>query len=531
MVYSKPAGIDLHIHSNASDGTLSPHEILSLAQNLNLGAIAITDHDTIEGSRKAAQIGIPPSLKFLTGIEISAALPPPFEAKGSFHILGYAIDLDHGELNATLEDLQEARRNRNPRIIQRLRDCGFNISLADVEMEAGESLIGRPHIARVMVKKGFVKSIDEAFDKYIGHGKPAYADKYRLDCARAIEIIIKAGGIPVLAHPILVQTDSDKSLEALIARLKTFGLKGIEVYYPEHSPEYIAYYSELADRIGLLKTGGTDFHGDLKPGIKMGSGNGGLFVPYELYEKIVKSGSVQEVLRRGRKDLDELEQKLAYKFHRPDLLQEALCHSSFVNEQEDGTLQDNERLEFLGDAVINLVAGDLLMQKHPNLNEGDLSKMRANLVNEGQLAEIAKTIDLGTYIFLGKGEVQTNGQGKKSILSDAFEAVIAAVYTDGGFEAAYRIVSELFGPLIDATWTTALPQDCKSQLQELTQVRQKGIPSYRVVQEEGPDHDKTFHVQIMIDSLQMEGSGKSKKAAEQDAARKVLEILMRETNG
>ena len=287
--YNKNVKIDLHIHSTASDGTLSPLEILNLAQSLNLGAISITDHDTIDGTKEALSIGIPPSLKFLTGVEISAYPPPSFSFPGSFHVLGYAININDSVLNQTLAVLQEARKNRNPRIIELLNRMGIELSLSEIRKEIGECQLGRPHIAKQMIKKGFVQSISEAFDKYLAKGKPAYVDKYRVNCDRAIEVILDAGGIPVLAHPVLLKIENDDVLEKLITSLKKMGLKGIEAYYPEHTPDLIARYTELANRHGLLITGGTDFHGSNKPGINMGSGRGNFSVPYKLYEKLTTS--------------------------------------------------------------------------------------------------------------------------------------------------------------------------------------------------------------------------------------------------
>ncbi len=281
--------IDLHIHSTASDGTLSPLEILTLAQDLNIAAISITDHDTLEGSKDALSCGIPPSVKFLTGVEISADPPPSFSCPGSFHILGYAVDIDNTELNHTLSMLKDSRNNRNPRILKLLSGLGIEIALDEVWNLAGGSQMGRPHIAQLMVKKGYAQSIDAAFDEYLGNGKPAYVDRFRFECEQTIKAILNAGGIPVLAHPFLLNIKENEVLEDLIAVLTEMGLRGIEVYYPEHTKDLIAYYTRLARHYNLLITGGTDFHGDIKPEIKMGSGTGDLFIPYVLYEKLISS--------------------------------------------------------------------------------------------------------------------------------------------------------------------------------------------------------------------------------------------------
>jgi ribonuclease III len=224
-------------------------------------------------------------------------------------------------------------------------------------------------------------------------------------------------------------------------------------------------------------------------------------------------------------DHAELQRKLLYEFKNTILLDESLRHSSFVNEQADTGMRDNERLEFLGDAVLNLVIGDILMQRHPDSNEGDLSRMRANLVNEAQLATIARSINLGSYLQLGKGEIQTNGREKNSILADAFEAVTAALYLDGGFDAAFKTIDRHFSPLIESVTAPMANYDYKSQVQEFVQVTQQEMPIYTVIHESGPDHDKTFQVRLQLQQLHAEGVGKNKKTAEQDAARKALEML------
>ncbi len=225
------------------------------------------------------------------------------------------------------------------------------------------------------------------------------------------------------------------------------------------------------------------------------------------------------------KQPSEIENRLRYDFRDKSLLQEALRHSSYVNEIAEPNLRDNERLEFLGDAVLNLTVGHLLMRSYPGIKEGDLSRSRANLVNETHLAETARSLELGVCILLGKGELQTHGREKNSILADAFEALMAAIYLDGGFEAAFRIIEKNFQPLIEQLDTVENTYDYKSRLQEWVQVGHGVIPSYQVVREDGPDHDKTFRVALTVIDLETEGSGKSKKAAEQEAARKALEIL------
>jgi len=219
--------------------------------------------------------------------------------------------------------------------------------------------------------------------------------------------------------------------------------------------------------------------------------------------------------------------KLQYRFCNKALLQEALRHSSFVNEQSNSGLRDNERLEFLGDAVLNLIIGYILMQRYPEMKEGELSRMRAALVNESQLAHIARTLRLGAYVRLGKGEDQTHGRKKKSILADAFEAGIAAVFLDGGYAAAFELIENHFAKPLRTIATHETDMDFKSRLQELLQISDKYTPRYTVIAESGPDHDKTFTVEVNVKFCNAQGVGKSKKLAEQDAARCALAMFDR----
>jgi len=300
---NKKNGIDLHIHSTASDGSYSPMQIISLAVQLELSAISITDHDTIAGVKEVVKAGIPPALEFISGVEISTAPPSFFSSLASFHMLGYGFDVDNKELNSTLKQLQHSRDCRNPKILERLKKLGFNVSMEEVLIEAGNGLIGRPHIAIVMLNNGMVKSFREAFDKYLGKGKPAYVEKDQISCEKAITVIKNAGGVSVLAHPYyLIATklntsepnstqpnfnaDEKKKFEYLLAYLKEIGLGGIEVYYPEHNQAHVKYFLSLAEKYELLITGGSDFHGSINKKIKMGTGSGNLFVPYELFIKL-----------------------------------------------------------------------------------------------------------------------------------------------------------------------------------------------------------------------------------------------------
>lgn len=227
----------------------------------------------------------------------------------------------------------------------------------------------------------------------------------------------------------------------------------------------------------------------------------------------------------------ELENELDYGFADPALLEEALRHSSFVNEMPGKSLPDNERMEFLGDSVVNLVTSHLLMSSFPDVKEGQLSRMRAHLVSEIQLSRIAGALDLGRYIQLGKGESLTGGREKPSILANTFEALMAAVYLDGGFPAAFDIISRYMTPLIQADAPSPSVQDYKSKFQELIQSAQGPLPQYAVTAETGPDHDKSFIVRLTCGDIQTEGFGKNKKNAEQDAARKALDLMSLRAGG
>lgn len=224
-------------------------------------------------------------------------------------------------------------------------------------------------------------------------------------------------------------------------------------------------------------------------------------------------------------DLSILEKNLGYTFKNKSFLENSLRHSSFVNELADKEVDDNERLEFLGDAVLSLIISHLLMDRFPLLTEGNLSKIRSQLVNELQLSGIAKKINLGEFIRLGKGELQAGGGEKKSILADALEALLAAVYLDGGFQSAFEVVRVHFSGLFDGFAVGDESTDFKSRIQEMVQASGNQQPAYHIVNETGPDHDKTFEVALAIGDLTFFGTGKNKKAAEQAAAKNAIRQL------
>ena len=220
-----------------------------------------------------------------------------------------------------------------------------------------------------------------------------------------------------------------------------------------------------------------------------------------------------------------IEQHLGYRFTDTGLLAKALRHSSYVNEQADPAMEDNERLEFLGDAALSLCIGHLLMARFPELSEGDLSQTRAGLVNAAWLADIGRSMDLGEHVLLGKGEEQTNGRNKDSILANAVEALLGAIYLDGGFDAVMAVVKRKFETDIDALAVLDMNRNYKSLLQELTQATDGKAPVYEIIDETGPDHDKTFHCRVSAGGIQAEGTGKNKKTAQQDAAHKALALI------
>lgn len=220
-----------------------------------------------------------------------------------------------------------------------------------------------------------------------------------------------------------------------------------------------------------------------------------------------------------------LEERLGYHFRDSALLCKAMCHRSFVNENPDEQLADNERLEFLGDAVLDLVIGHRLVEAEPKLREGELTRLRAEVVAEPSLADLSRSLGLGDCLLLGRGELRSGGQNKPSLLSDAFEALLGAIFLDGGFSKVAEVILPLFEPRLRRA-AGNVGQDYKSRLQELLQGRQANLPVYNLVEVSGPDHERAYQVEVEVDGKVCgSGHGRTKKRAEQAAARAALEAL------
>jgi 3',5'-nucleoside bisphosphate phosphatase len=282
--------IDLHTHSTFSDGSLTPEELVALARRRGLSALALTDHDSTAGMPRfraacaaSAAEGYREGqgLRGIAGVEISVDV-----AHGTLHLLGYCLDTGHAGLEQMLERIRAGRQDRNGQILKRLNDLGLTLAWEDVASLAGEEVVGRPHFAQAMLAKGYVATKEEAFDRYLGKGKAAYFDRFRLAAPQALEVLLRAGGVPSLAHPFTLDLDR-AALRRYVGELRDVGLQAIEVYYSEHSPDLTAQYLALAREFGLAVTGGSDFHGEMNPKIDVGVGFGALRVPDELADALL----------------------------------------------------------------------------------------------------------------------------------------------------------------------------------------------------------------------------------------------------
>lgn len=277
--------IDLHVHSSASDGSFSPSEVVALAKKQGLAALSLTDHDTLAGLQEAEEKAQELGIEFIRGCELSAKF-----LDTDVHILGLYVPND----KALLKDLEkelaifiERRNTRNKKIITKLQDLHINITLEEVENEAGGNVIARPHFANVLIQKGVVANTKEAFDKYLARGKLAYVEREFISPHHAVSILKEAKAIPVLAHSKLIKCTEQQYFN-LIEELIPLGLKGLEVYHSVHSFEDERYYLGVAHKYNLCISGGSDFHGKSKPDIKIGTGRGSLRVPACILDGIKK---------------------------------------------------------------------------------------------------------------------------------------------------------------------------------------------------------------------------------------------------
>ncbi|MDO4496072.1 MAG: PHP domain-containing protein [Clostridiaceae bacterium] len=269
--------IDLHTHSLKSDGSMTPAEVVREAKRAGLAAIALSDHDTVDGIREAAAEGEK------IGVEVIPAIEFSVQSKTETHILGYFIDIENPDLLKTLKEVVDLRIERNYVTCQRLNELGFDITIEEVRALAPNNFVGRAHFARVLMDKGYTKSVKEGFDLYMTSGKYAYCEKQRLTARNAVELIGKCGGISFLAHPHLTKLGDDE-LKEFLKELKGFGLSGLEGYYTDYTPEMQKKYQAMAKELGLLISGGTDFHAAMKPHISIGTGLGNMKIPYSVLE-------------------------------------------------------------------------------------------------------------------------------------------------------------------------------------------------------------------------------------------------------
>lgn len=271
--------VDLHTHTTASDGSMSPATLVRYAAEKGLTAIAITDHDTLAGVEEAEAEGLKQGIEVIAGLEISVDFNP------EMHILGYFMNNRHMAIMPVLDDLMKKREARNPKIVAKLRELGMDITLEEVVALAGGKIVGRPHIAEAMIRHGYVGSMGEAFERYLASGRPAFFKKDKLTPAEGVKVILDAGGVPVLAHPVHLGLGWEE-LDRLLSELAAKGLKGAEAIYVDNTDEQTARLIELCRKHGLIATGGSDFHGSFKPDIDVGTGKGNLRIPYIIVEQL-----------------------------------------------------------------------------------------------------------------------------------------------------------------------------------------------------------------------------------------------------
>jgi len=274
------ARIDLHLHTRFSDGSLTPAEVVTMAHQAGVTAMAITDHDIVDGIPHAMEAATGLGIEIVPGVEVSSR----FDGR-ELHVLGYFFDWQDPAFQAHMVRQRLSRHARNPQTIERLNALGLEISEEEVRAKAGSDSIGRPHVAQVLIDKGYVHDTREAFDRYLGEGAAAYVPRTLSDTRDVITWIRDAGGVPVLAHPTWTRCEGEP-LYRLCVDLKEAGLLGLEVFYSTHDRRHTSRYLELAKRLDLLVTGGSDFHGEANPTIQVGRGKGNLKVPAALLDPL-----------------------------------------------------------------------------------------------------------------------------------------------------------------------------------------------------------------------------------------------------
>lgn len=274
--------IDLHLHSNFSDGALTPGELVKRASNRQVTAIALTDHDTCEGNDEAKAAGSALGVKVLAGVELSVQC-----GEAQVHLLGYGVDHPTPGTQEVFDDLAAERSKRLSRIISKLNDLGMPISSREVLDESGGGITGRLHVGRVMARRRFVGSVGEAFGQYLGRGGLAYVDRPRLNASEAVALIHEMGGVAALAHPGVLEGQFPDSLESVLERFAALGMVGVEAHYSRHNPEQTQRYLELCKKYSFIPTGGSDFHRPSTSGPEIGSGSGTLRVPPEAFDRLV----------------------------------------------------------------------------------------------------------------------------------------------------------------------------------------------------------------------------------------------------
>lgn len=272
--------IDLHTHSLFSDGSSTPLQLVELAMERRITALALTDHDTMDGVEEIMRIGHDQGMTVLSGVEISAQY---FDL--SVHLLGYGIDPADSDFHTWLGRLQEGRAERNDKILNSLQQLGVDITQEELQRISSQGLVGRPHFAHLLINKGIVGNFNEAFRLYLGKGRTAWHRRFCYTAAEAITAIHRAGGIAVLAHPGQIDPEMKKQ-PALVRELALYGLDGIEVYYPSHSKKTKKQLGALASTLGLIKTGGSDYHGATRPANDLAGGQGNFCPPDSLLEPI-----------------------------------------------------------------------------------------------------------------------------------------------------------------------------------------------------------------------------------------------------